>query len=156
MNYTEIERKYLVISPFKHLATSQEEICQGYLVADGVRTVRVRVYGPKGFITIKGATNASGLSRFEWEKEIPVDEAFMLLDLCLPGVIRKTRYKIPYKGFVIEVDEFFGDNQGLTIAEIELSSEGQHPSLPDWIGTEVTGDRRYNNSNLAKNPFNKW
>jgi adenylate cyclase len=156
MNFTEIERKYLVTGNFKHLAISKAEICQGYLVAEPERTVRIRIYGNKGFITIKGASTPNGLSRFEWEKEIPSDEAERLLYLCLPGVIRKVRYKIPYQGFIIEVDEFFGDNEGLIMAEIELTNEEQNPSLPEWISREVTGDKRYNNSYLLQKPFKDW
>ena len=116
---------------FRHLATAEYKICQGYLVADPQRTVRVRIKGDKGYLTIKGASTADGLSRFEWEKEIAVSEAEMLLKLCLPGAIEKTRYIIPFGGLTFEVDEFFGENAGLVMAEVELESATQQVSLPE-------------------------
>lgn len=141
---------------FRHLATAEYKICQGYLVADPQRTVRVRIKGDKGYLTIKGASTADGLSRFEWEKEIAVSEAEMLLKLCLPGAIEKTRYIIPFGGLTFEVDEFFGENAGLVMAEVELESATQQVSLPEWLGQEVTGDKRYYNSYLSQRPFSKW
>lgn len=156
MEYTEIERKFLVKSEFRHLATAEYKICQGYLVADPQRTVRVRIKGDKGYLTIKGASTADGLSRFEWEKEIAANEAEMLLKLCLPGAIEKTRYIVPFGGLTFEVDEFFGENAGLVMAEVELKSATQQVSLPEWIGQEVTGDKRYYNSYLSQRPFSKW
>lgn len=156
MEYTEIERKFLVKSEFRHLATAEYKICQGYLVTDPQRTVRVRIKGDKGYLTIKGASTADGLSRFEWEKEIAVCEAEMLLKLCLPGAIEKTRYIIPFGGQTFEVDEFFGENAGLVMAEVELKSATQQVSLPEWLGQEVTGDKRYYNSYLSQRPFSKW
>ena len=156
MEYTEIERKFLVRGEFKHLASSKYRICQGYLSADPERTVRVRIKGDKGYLTIKGASTADGLSRFEWEKEIAVNEAEMLLKLCLPTAIKKTRYIVPLDNLKIEVDEFEGENAGLTLAEIELDNANQQVNLPDWLGMEVTGDERYYNSYLSQNPFGKW
>ena len=156
MEYTEIERKFLVKSEFRHLATAEYKICQGYLAADPQRTVRVRIKGDKGYLTIKGASTDDGLSRFEWEKEIAVSEAEMLLKLCLPGAIEKTRYIIPFGGLTFEVDEFFGENAGLVMAEVELESATQQVSLPEWLGQEVTGDKRYYNSYLSQRPFSKW
>lgn len=154
MKYKEIERKFLVSGEFRHLATASNRICQGYLSDDPERTVRVRIYGDKGFITIKGASN--GMSRFEWEKEIPVDEAEMLLRLCLPGIVEKVRHIVPMGDLKFEVDEFFGENKGLTMAEIELPDENTEVELPCWVGDEVTGDKRYYNSYLSKCPFPKW
>lgn len=154
MKYKEIERKFLVKGEFRHLATADSRICQGYLSDDPERTVRVRIYGDKGFITIKGASD--GMSRFEWEKEIPVDEAEMLLRLCLPGIVEKVRHIVPMGDLKFEVDEFFGENKGLTMAEIELPDENTEVELPCWVGDEVTGDKRYYNSYLSKCPFQKW
>jgi len=152
----EIERKFLVKGEFKKLAAKQTRITQGYLSSIPERTVRVRVKGEKGFITIKGIGNAAGASRYEWEKEIPVDEVMELLKICEPGVIDKTRYNIPVGGFTFEVDEFYGENQGLVVAEVELKSESDVFEKPEWLGTEVTGDVKYYNSMLMKNPYTKW
>ncbi|MDP2722300.1 MAG: CYTH domain-containing protein [Bacteroidales bacterium] len=150
----EIERKFLVTGDFKSLATKSIRILQGYLSSNPERTVRVRIKGDSGFITIKGIVNASGTSRYEWEKEIPVEEADELLTLCEPGIIDKTRFLIPEtSGLTFEVDEFYGDNQGLIVAEIELPSEDTSFEKPSWLGEEVTGDARYFNSSLIKNPF---
>jgi adenylate cyclase len=153
----EIERKFLVKGDFKPFVTKSTRITQGYLSSVPERTVRVRIKGDKGFLTIKGIGNASGASRFEWEKEIPVDEAKSLLEICEPGVIDKTRYLVPEEnGLVFEVDEFYGDNDGLTVAEIELPSEDHPFTKPDWLGEEVTGDVKYFNSMLMKNPYKNW
>jgi adenylate cyclase len=153
----EIERKFLVKGDFKPFVTKETRITQGYLSSIPERTVRVRIKGENGFITIKGIGNESGASRFEWEKEIPVSEVNELLKLCEPGVIDKTRFIVPEKtGLKFEVDEFYGDNQGLTVAEIELPSEGIDFVKPDWLGKEVTGDVRYYNSMLMKNPYKNW
>ena len=153
----EIERKFLVKGDFKPFATKATRITQGYLSSVPERTVRVRVKGDKGYITIKGIGNASGASRFEWEKEIPVEEVKSLLELCEPGIIDKTRYIVPEKsGLVYEVDEFYGDNEGLTVAEIELPTEDTPFTKPDWLGEEVTGDAKYFNSMLMKNPYKNW
>ena len=153
----EIERKFLVKGDFKPFVTKSTRITQGYLSSVPERTVRVRIKGEKGFITIKGIGNASGASRFEWEKEIPVEEVKSLLELCEPGIIDKTRYIVPEaSGLIFEVDEFYGDNNGLTVAEIELPTE-EHPfTKPEWLGEEVTGDVKYFNSMLMKNPYKNW
>jgi adenylate cyclase len=152
----EIERKFLVNGEFKTLASKQTRITQGYLSSVPERTVRVRIKGDKGFITIKGIGNASGASRYEWEKEIPVNEVEELLKICEPGVIDKTRYLVKNGDHVFEVDEFYGDNEGLIVAELELKSEDESFSKPDWLGEEVTGDARYFNSMLMKNPYKNW
>ncbi len=152
----EIERKFLVKGDFKKNAVKQTRITQGYLSSVPERTVRVRVKGDKGFITIKGIGSESGASRYEWEKEIPVAEVNELLKICEPGVIDKTRYEVPLGNFVFEVDEFYGENQGLIVAEIELKSESDKFEKPQWLGEEVTGDVKYYNSMLMKNPYTKW
>lgn len=153
----EIERKFLVTSEdFKNEAFTQNRIAQGYLNSIPERTVRVRIKGDKGFLTIKGASNESGISRFEWEKEIPFDEAQKLLLLCEKGIIDKTRFEVKVGTHVFEVDEFYGENKGLTVAEIELGSETETFEKPNWLGKEVTNDNRYYNSYLTKNPFSNW
>lgn len=153
----EIERKFLVKGDFKSLITKQTKITQGYLSSVPERTVRVRIKGDKGFITIKGIGSKSGASRYEWEKEIPVSEVNELLELCEPGVIDKTRFIVPEpSGLKFEVDEFYGNNEGLTVAEIELPSEDHPFEKPEWLGEEVTGDAKYYNSMLMKNPFKNW
>lgn len=152
----EIERKFLVTGDFKSAARKATRITQGYLSSVPERTVRVRVKGEKGFITIKGIGSQSGASRFEWEKEIPVDEVRELLEICEPGVIDKTRYLVDAGQHTFEVDEFYGDNEGLTVAEVELASENESFVRPEWLGEEVTGDPRYYNSMLMKNPYKNW
>jgi adenylate cyclase len=152
----EIERKFLVKGDFKPFSTKETRITQGYLSSVPERTVRVRVKGDKGFITIKGIGSGSGASRYEWEKEIPVSEVQELLKICEPGVIDKTRYHVLVGKHTFEVDEFYGENQGLTVAEIELSSEEESFEKPNWLGGEVTGDVKYYNSMLMKHPFTKW
>ena len=154
----EIERKFLVAGEYKSLAVSHSRITQGYISSASGRTVRVRIRGDKGYLTIKGPSALGGLSRFEWEKEIPVSEAESLLAICEPGVIDKTRWLVPAGDGVHtwEVDEFHGDNEGLVMAEIELRSEDDVFEKPSWLGEEVTGDRRYYNSMLAKRPFRTW
>ncbi len=153
----EIERKFLVTSEaFKKEAFAQNRISQGYLSSIPERNVRVRIKGDKGFLTIKGASNESGLSRFEWEKEISVDEAQELLKLCEKGIIDKTRFEVKIGNHIFEVDEFYGENEGLIIAEIELQSETESFEKPIWLGKEVTNDNRYYNSFLSKNPFVSW
>ena len=152
----EIERKFLVKGDFKSLATKSTRIIQGYLSSIPERTVRVRVKGDKGYITIKGVGNASGASRYEWEKEIPTEEVMELLKICEPGVIDKTRYDVPAGNFTFAVDEFYGENEGLPLAEVELKSESDHFEKPEWLGMEVTGDVKYYNSMLMKNPYTKW
>ena len=151
----EIERKFLVAGEYKPFAESSVRVKQGYLCNEEGRTVRVRVMDDKGYLTIKGRTSESGMSRFEWEKEIQVQEAERLLGLC-GTVIDKTRYYIKAGEHVFEVDEFYGDNLGLVLAEIELSSEDEAFERPSWLGEEVTGDVRYYNSVLLRNPYKNW
>jgi adenylate cyclase len=153
----EIERKFLVTSnAFKDEAFAQNRIKQGYLNSVPQRTVRVRIKGNKGFLTIKGISNEAGMSRFEWEKEIPVDEAEKLLVLCETGVIDKTRFEVKTGKHVVEIDEFYGENEGLIMAEIELQSETESFEKPVWLGVEVTNDKRFYNSYLSNNPFKNW
>lgn len=150
----EIERKFLVRdASFKNLATAKKKIAQGYLSTHPERTVRVRIADAKAFLTIKGKGNDTGTTRFEWEKEIPMEEAQSLLLLCEKGVIEKTRFEIPVGNHLYEVDEFYGENQGLIVAEIELSDENEVFEKPNWLGMEVTNDERYYNAYLSKNPF---
>ncbi|PIB33138.1 adenylate cyclase [Gaetbulibacter sp. 5U11] len=153
----EIERKFLVKSnAFKNDAFKQTKITQGFLSTDKKRTVRVRLKDNQGFLTIKGESSSSGLSRFEWEKEITKIEAEQLLLLCKKGVIDKTRYEVKVGNHTFEVDEFYGDNQGLIIAEVELDHENETFVKPDWLGVEVTGDIKYYNSQLSENPYRYW
>ncbi len=153
----EIERKFLVKSnTYKELAKEQFEIIQGFLNSHPERTVRVRVTNNQAFLTIKGKSDNNGLTRFEWEKQIPKQEALQLLKLCEPGVIKKNRFLVPVNNYTFEVDEFYDDNEGLVIAEIELQSENEHFPKPDWLGEEVTGNVKYYNSQLSKHPFKKW
>lgn len=153
----EIERKYLVTSlEFKNEYYTKNEIAQGYLSSNPERTVRIRIKGNKGYLTIKGIGNESGASRFEWEKEIELNEAKQLLKLCEKGVIEKTRYEVKSGNHIIEVDEFHGDNNGLIIAEIELENENESIEKPHWLGNEVTNDESYYNSYISLNPFKNW
>ena len=153
----EIERKFLVTSgAYKTMAFAKHEIAQGYLNSMPERTVRVRIKDDKGYLTIKGKGNESGMSRFEWEKEIPVSEAKLLLDLCESGVIMKTRFEIKVGNHIFEVDEFSGENEGLILAEIELQSETDIFETPHWLGLEVTNDNRFYNSYLSQNPYKNW
>lgn len=153
----EIERKFLVTSlHFKQEAFKKARIIQGFLNTHKERTVRVRIKADNGFITVKGQSKEDGLSRFEWEKEIPKHEAEALLKLCEPGVIEKNRYEIKVGKHTFEVDEFYGDNKGLIIAEVELQTEEDNFLKPNWLGEEVTGNIKYYNSQLSKHPFNKW
>jgi adenylate cyclase len=152
----EIERKFLVTGNFKSQATSSLHITQGYLSSIPGRTVRIRIRGEKGYLTIKGMSNESGTTRFEWEKEIDIDDANNLLKICEPGIIDRTRFLVPCGNFTFEVDEFYGENEGLILAEIELTAENDNFEKPAWLGEEVTGDIRFYNTNLVKNPFNNW
>lgn len=153
----EIERKFLVkTNAYKDEAFSKNRIVQGFLNSNAKRTVRIRIKGDKGFLTIKGLSNSSGTSRFEWEKEIPLPEAEQLLPLCEKGIINKTRYYVTVGEHTFEVDDFHDENQGLVVAEIELSKEKDAFQKPEWLGKEVTGEVRYYNSQLAKNPFKEW
>lgn len=154
----EIEKKFLVSSDrFKKMASKKTHIKQGYLSSVPERTVRIRIKGKNAFITIKGIGNDSGASRYEWEKQIPLTEGEELLKICEPGVIDKTRFEVETtNGHTFEVDEFHGENQGLIIAEIELANETDLFEKPDWLGIEVTGDVKYYNAMLMKNPFSTW
>lgn len=152
---TEIERKFLVRnSTFKEL-TGGTRYRQGYLNSTKERVVRVRTIDDKGFLTVKGIT--TGATRVEYEYEIPVKDAdHMLNELCEKPLIEKNRYKIDRGNLTWEIDEFFGENQGLVLAEVELESEDQDYDKPEWIGEEVTGDPKYFNSNLIQNPYKNW
>ena len=152
----EVERKFLIAGDFKSFAKKSVRITQGYISSADERTVRIRIKGEKGFITIKGIGSASGVSRYEWEMEIPLAEALDLLQICEPGVIDKTRYLIEDGRHTFEVDEYYGDNEGLIVAEVELSSENESFDKPEWLGDEVTGNAKYYNSMLAKNPYKNW
>ena len=152
----EIERKFLVKGDFKPEAYQSIRITQGYLSSVPERTVRVRIKGEQGFLTIKGKGNHSGISRYEWEKEITLNEAEELLQLCEPGVIDKIRYLVKSGKHTFEVDDFQGENEGLVMAEIELETENEKFTKPAWLDKEVTGDTRYYNAMLTKYPYTKW
>jgi adenylate cyclase len=153
----EIERKFLVNSnAFKSEAFNSYSIKQGFLNSHTKRTVRIRLTRDKGYITIKGKSTSNGLSRFEWEKEISKLEAESLLGLCEKGIIDKIRYEVKCGNHIFEVDAFFGDNDGLIVAEVELKAEDEHFEKPNWLGEEVTGDVKYYNSQLSKTPFTIW
>lgn len=153
----EIERKFLVKSEdYKSEAFKRTRIVQGFLNTHPERTVRVRIFGEHGFLTIKGKSNESGLSRFEWEKQISLVEAEELMALCESGIIEKTRFEVSLGEHIFEVDEFLGENEGLTVAEVELKSETESFQQPIWLGEEVTGDVKYYNSNLSNDPFKNW
>ena len=151
----EIERKFLVLDDsYKNLATSSSHIKQGYIYSGKGKTIRVRIRDERGYLTIKGPSDKAGLCRYEWEKEVDLHDAEELMRLCEPGIIDKTRYIIPSGKHTFEVDEFFGENQGLVMAE--LVSEEEPFEKPPFIGEEVTGDRRYYNSHLRENPYSRW
>ncbi len=155
----EIERKFLVVGDdFRRQAYASDDIKQGYILSSHGRTVRVRLRGGRGYLTIKGPSSDNGLSRYEFEKEISREDAEQLFLLCEPGVIEKTRYlvKSPDGRHTFEVDEFFGDNEGLIMAEVELGAADETFEKPDFIGQEVTGDRRYYNGHLRLNPYRLW
>lgn len=153
----EIERKFLVVSDaYKKEAFKNTRIIQGFLNTHEDQTVRVRLKGDKGFLTIKGKSSENGLSRFEWETELSKEDAKNLLNLCESGVIDKVRYEVEVKNHIFEIDEFYGDNEGLVIAEVELKAENEEFFKPDWLGKEVTGTVKYYNSQLSKNPFKTW
>jgi len=157
VNHLEIERKFLVVSKaFKDEAINQSKIVQGFLNTHPERTVRVRINGEKGYLTVKGKGNKTGTSRFEWETEISITDANNLIDLCEQGIIEKIRYRIPFGKHIFEVEEFLGKNLGLVVAEIELAYEEEYFFRPDWLGNEVTGDTRFYNSQLSKKPFTMW
>lgn len=153
----EIERKFLVKNDsFKNETRNKIRITQKYLSSIPERSIRIRIKGNEAYITIKGMGSDSGIARFEWEKEISVTDANDLFTLCEPGVIDKTRYFVKKDLHVFEIDEFYGENEGLIIAEIELTSEEESFIRPDWLGDEVTGNVKYYNSMLIKNPFTNW
>ncbi len=153
----EIERKFLVRSrAYRDKAEKKEEIIQGFLNTHPDRTVRIRLSGEQGFLTVKGRTDAEGITRFEWEREIPATEARALLEICEPGVISKVRYFVRSDSHLIEIDEFGGANEGLVIAEIEMQEIDEIIVKPDWLGEEVTGDPKYYNSQLSKKPYSAW
>ena len=163
----EIERKFLVNGDsYKESSFASERICQGYICSERGRTVRIRqlqmadrdgnVQESHAYITIKGPSPDGGLSRYEFEQEIPLEDAQKLMTLCEPGVIDKTRWLVRSGEHVFEVDEFHGENDGLVMAEVELKSPDEEPKMPHFIGKEVTGDRRYNNSQLRRNPYKLW
>ena len=145
-NNLEIERKFLVCGDFKDAAVNSTRICQAYINQAGGRTVRVRIRDEKAYLTIKGPSLDGGLSRFEWEIEIPVPDAEQLMRLRVTPIVDKRRYLVPFEGHTFEVDEFYGDNEGLTMAV----------EKPEWLGREVTGDPRYYNSHLARHPYKEW
>lgn len=152
----EIERKFLVAGEYKSLAFAHSRIRQGYICSGSGKTVRVRLRDDKGYLTIKGPSDAGGMSRYEFETEVPADDAQELMRLCEPGIVDKTRYLIKWGTHVFEVDEFYGDNEGLVLAEVELSDENEPFEKPPFLGREVTGDRRYYNSHLRNYPYKVW
>ena len=157
MSGMEIERKFLVRgNSYRQLAYASDRIKQGYICSGHGRTVRVRLRGGRGYLTIKGPSLDGGLSRYEFEKEIAPDEAEQLFRLCEPGIIDKTRYLVKSGQHTFEVDEFYGENEGLVMAEVELSAPDEPYEKPAFIGKEVTGDRRFYNSHLRVNPFSAW
>ena len=157
MSGLEIERKFLVCGEdYKQQAFHHSRIKQGYISSRRGATVRVRLRDGQGFLTIKGHSDAKGMSRYEFEKEISAEEAAHLFELCEPGIIDKTRYLVRAGNHTFEVDEFYGDNQGLVMAEVELQSETETFEKPSFIGQEVTGDRRYYNSHLREYPYSQW
>lgn len=152
----EIERKFLVQDDgYKAQAVESHHIRQGYIAHDSGRSVRVRIRDGQGILTVKGP-HLSETSRPEWEKELSLQEAEELFLLCKPGAVEKTRWLVPAGKRFFEVDEFHGENEGLVLAEIELGSEDESFERPSWLGAEVTGDKRYYNSHLARNPFKTW
>ena len=153
----EIERKFLVLDDsFKHEAFSKSHIQQGYICSERGRTVRVRIRDDRAYLTIKGPSENGGLTRYEFEREIPLEDGHQMMQLCEPGIIDKTRWLVKSGKHTFEVDEFHGDNEGLVVAEVELSYEDEPYKKPHYIGKEVTGDRRYYNSQLRLCPFQKW
>ena len=157
MSGMEVERKFMVRgNSYRQLAYASDRIKQGYICSGHGRTVRVRLRGGRGYLTIKGPSLDGGLSRYEFEKEIAPDEAEQLFRLCEPGIIDKTRYLVKSGQHTFEVDEFYGENEGLVMAEVELSAPDEPYEKPAFIGKEVTGDRRFYNSHLRVNPFSAW
>ena len=158
MSGMEIERKFLIKkgADFKSKAYDSSRIKQGYICSGHGRTVRVRSRDRRAFLTIKGPSRDGGLSRYEFETEITEEEALQLFFICEPGIIDKTRYLVRSGNHTFEIDEFYGDNEGLLLAEVELSSPDEPFEKPDFIGEEVTGDHRYYNSHLRQNPYKLW
>ena len=153
----EIERKFLVLDDsYKQLSYASSHIAQGYICSERGRTVRIRIRDNQAFITIKGPSIDGGLSRYEFEYEIPLDDAEQLMTLCEPGIIDKTRWLVKSGEHTFEVDEFHGDNAPLVMAEVELKTPSDEPKIPHFIGKEVTGDRRYYNSQLRQHPYSSW
>ena len=153
----EIERKFLVVGDsYKQEAYDSSRIRQGYICSSRGRTVRVRIRDSRGYLTIKGPSANGGLARYEFEKEITLLEAENLMKLCEPGMIDKTRYLVKSGKHIFEVDEFYGENEGLVMAEVELAYEDEPYEKPSFIGKEVTGDRRYYNSQLKEHPYTTW
>ena len=152
----EIERKFIVTGEYKSLSYSHSNIEQGYFDTAPGRTVRVRIRDEKAFLTIKGPSNVDGMTRYEFETEVPIEDGRQLMGLCRPGRIKKTRWLVKSGRHTVEVDEFFGDNEGLVMAEIELASEDEAFEKPDFLGKEVTGDRRFYNNRLMRCPYILW
>lgn len=153
----EIERKFLVLNDsYKQESFSHSHIRQGYICSECGRTVRVRIRDDRAYLTIKGPSLDGGLSRYEFEKEILLEEGEQLMRLCEPGIIDKVRWQVKSGEHTFEIDEFFGENEGLVMAEVELSSVGESPKMPDFIGKEVTGDRCFYNSQLRRHPYREW
>ncbi len=152
----EIERKFLVDGDFLPDVYKKRHIRQGYICSTPGRTVRVRIWDNEGFLTIKGASDKRGMSRYEFERQIPLEDAEELFRLCEPGVIDKVRHWVRIGNHTWEVDVFHGANEGLVLAEVELTSENEPFKWPSWIGKEVTGDRRYYNSQLIRFPYATW
>lgn len=152
----EIERKFLVTGEFKSLAYDKTHIEQGYFATEPGKTVRVRIRNDKGYLTIKGPSSKDGLSRYEFEVEVPLEDAQEMMKLCVPGRVNKDRYLIKSGKHIVEVDEFFDENEGLILAEIELENEDEAYVKPDFLGAEVTGDKRYYNKYMIRHPYKLW
>lgn len=152
----EIERKFLVTGEYKHLAVSHTDIEQGYFDSAPGRTIRVRIRDDRAYLTIKGPSEDGGLSRYEFETEVSLEDGRQLMKLCKPGRIQKTRWLVPNGKHTVEVDEFHGENEGLVFAEIELASEDEEYIRPGFLGKEVTGDKRFYNKYLMTHPYSKW
>lgn len=155
MNY-EIERKFLVVGDYKSHAFNHYRLVQGYLSSVLERVVRIRIQGDTAYLTIKSTVSDSEFTRYEWEREISLEDAEEMLKFCEKEIIEKTRYLIKVGAHLFEVDEFYGNNQGLVVAEVELASEDEVFEKPDWLGQEVTSENRYYNSMLVKHPYSEW
>lgn len=157
MKNIEIERKFLLKNDdYKPLVSKAIKIKQGYISVEKGHCVRVRSKGDKAYLTIKSAINRNGISRFEWEREIDIEDLEGLFSLCKYGIIEKTRCLVPFGRHIIEIDVFEGENYGLVLAEIELENENEPYEKPEWLGQEVTGKRQYYNSFLSKFPYKTW